>query len=61
MQRDGDGEASERDWLRDEIGGSIYLRLSTRPIEQNNRIGDPGAASGHRRRRLLAAHARTEL
>ncbi len=25
---------SERNWLRDETGGSIYLRLSTRPIEQ---------------------------
>jgi hypothetical protein len=38
IQRDGDGEGSERNWLRDEIGGSIYLRLSTRPIEQNDRI-----------------------
>jgi pyruvate dehydrogenase E1 component len=38
IQRDGDGEVSERNWLRDKIGGSIYLRLSTRPIEQNNRI-----------------------
>src|SRR6516225_2260983 len=37
IQRDGGGEASERNWLRDEIGGSIYLRLSTRPIEQNDR------------------------
>ena len=27
-------EASERNWLRDETGGSVYLRLSTRPIEQ---------------------------
>ena len=26
--------ASERNWLRDETGGSVYLRLSTRPIEQ---------------------------
>ena len=33
-QRDKDGEQSERNWLRDETGGSIYLRLSTRPIEQ---------------------------
>ncbi|HEY2530995.1 MAG TPA: transketolase [Xanthobacteraceae bacterium] len=42
IQRDGerdDGgvEASERNWLRDETGGSIYLRLSTRPIEQIKR------------------------
>jgi pyruvate dehydrogenase E1 component len=28
---------SERNWLRDETGGSIYLRLSTRPIEQISR------------------------
>jgi pyruvate dehydrogenase E1 component len=37
IQRAGDGEASERNWLRDETGGSIYLRLSTRPIEQIKR------------------------
>jgi pyruvate dehydrogenase E1 component len=36
-QGDGQGEASERNWLRDETGGSIYLRLSTRPIEQIRR------------------------
>jgi len=36
IQRGGDkdGEPSERNWLRDETGGSVYLRLSTRPIEQ---------------------------
>jgi pyruvate dehydrogenase E1 component len=37
IQKDGDGEpghAAERNWLRDETGGSVYLRLSTRPIEQ---------------------------
>ena len=37
IQKDGDGETSERNWLRDETGGSIYLRLSTRPIEQIRR------------------------
>ena len=37
MQKDGKGEASEQNWLRDETGGSIYLRLSTRPIEQIQR------------------------
>jgi pyruvate dehydrogenase E1 component len=37
IQRDGGGELSERNWLRDEIGGSVYLRLSTRPIEQIKR------------------------
>ncbi|HEU5019529.1 MAG TPA: transketolase [Pseudolabrys sp.] len=34
MQKDGDAAPSERNWLRDETGGSVYLRLSTRPIEQ---------------------------
>jgi len=34
LQRDGEGDPDERTWLRDETGGSVYLRLSTRPIEQ---------------------------
>ncbi|MER8420308.1 1-deoxy-D-xylulose-5-phosphate synthase N-terminal domain-containing protein [Mesorhizobium sp. M1329] len=34
LQRDGDVVQSERTWLRDETGGSVYLRLSTRPIDQ---------------------------
>ena len=34
LQRDGDGARDERTWLRDETGGSVYLRLSTNPIEQ---------------------------
>lgn len=37
IQKNGDGAASERNWLRDETGGSIYLRLSTRPVEQPQR------------------------
>ncbi|HZP78419.1 MAG TPA: transketolase [Pseudolabrys sp.] len=37
IQKDGDGEPSEHNWLRDETGGSAYLRLSTRPIEQMQR------------------------
>ena len=37
IQKDGGGEASERNWLRDETGGSVYLRLSTRPVEQIKR------------------------
>lgn len=45
MQRDGQGELGsdpdERSWLRDQTGGSIYLRLSTRPIEQPNRAMTP--------------------
>ncbi|WP_417586402.1 transketolase [Pararhodobacter oceanensis] len=34
MQRDGEGDPDERTWLRDETGGSVYLRLTTDPIEQ---------------------------
>jgi len=34
LQRDGEGDPDERTWLRDETGGSVYLRLSTRSIEQ---------------------------
>jgi pyruvate dehydrogenase E1 component len=41
MQKDGEAAPSERTWLRDEIGGSIYLRLSTRPIDQIKREMTP--------------------
>src|SRR5882724_2469503 len=41
IQRDAEGEASERNWVRDETGGSVYLRLSTRPIEQIKRAMTP--------------------
>ena len=41
VQRDGDGAPDERNWLRDETGGSVYLRLSTRSIEQPQRQMDP--------------------
>ncbi len=34
LQRDGSGDPDERTWLRDETGGSVYLRLSTNPVEQ---------------------------
>jgi len=37
LQRAGEGDPDERTWLRDETGGSVYLRLSTRPIEQVKR------------------------
>src|SRR5205807_3891811 len=37
IQREAQGEPSEHNWLRDETGGSLYLRLSTRPIEQIKR------------------------
>jgi pyruvate dehydrogenase E1 component len=41
IQKKGEGEPSERNWLRDETGGSVYLRLSTRPIEQIKRTITP--------------------
>ena len=37
LQREGEGHddlRDERTWLRDESGGSVYLRLSTRALEQ---------------------------
>ncbi|MFG1421831.1 transketolase family protein [Roseixanthobacter liquoris] len=37
VQRDGSGDEDERNWLRDETGGSVYFRLSTRPLEQPKR------------------------
>ena len=37
LQRDGEGQPNERSWLRDETGGSVYLRLSTRTIDQPQR------------------------
>ncbi|MER8533241.1 transketolase [Mesorhizobium sp. M1005] len=41
MQRDGEAVQSERTWLRDQTGGSVYLRLSTRPVEQIIRAMEP--------------------
>jgi pyruvate dehydrogenase E1 component len=41
IQREGDGRADERTWLRDETGGSVYLRLSTRPLDQPPRDMTP--------------------
>ncbi|WP_424964903.1 1-deoxy-D-xylulose-5-phosphate synthase N-terminal domain-containing protein [Dinoroseobacter sp. S375] len=46
MQRDGDGDPDERTWLRDETGGSIYLRLTTTPLEQPGPRPDPGWQQG---------------
>ena len=34
IQREDPGEASERNWLRDGHGGSVYLRLSTCQVDQ---------------------------
>jgi pyruvate dehydrogenase E1 component len=46
LQRDGEGDPDERTWLRDETGGSVYLRLSTRPIEQPARREDEAFRQG---------------
>jgi pyruvate dehydrogenase E1 component len=46
LQRDGDGDPDERTWLRDETGGAVYLRLSTRPIEQPARRSNPKFRQG---------------
>jgi pyruvate dehydrogenase E1 component len=37
MQRDGDAPPDPATWLRDSRGGSVYLRLTTRPLEQPTR------------------------
>lgn len=44
IQRDGTREPDELDWLRDAAGGAVYLRLSTRPLEQPKRDMDAGLA-----------------
>ena len=41
LQKDGKSDPDERTWLRDETGGSVYLRLTTNPIEQpGKRVDD---------------------
>ena len=39
IQRDGPGKAVAT-WEREETGGSVYLRLSTRPVQQIGRVMD---------------------
>lgn len=46
MQKDGEGDPDERTWLRDETGGSVYLRLTTNPIEQPGKRVDDGFRQG---------------
>ena len=46
MQRDGEGDHDRRTWLRDETGGSVYLRLTTRPLEQMLRREDAAFRQG---------------
>ncbi len=49
MQREADKDEAGPDthtWLRDETGGSVYLRLTTRPLEQPIREMTPALAKG---------------
>jgi len=46
MQRGGDADPDEETWLRDETGGAVYLRLSTRPLEQMRSARDEAFALG---------------
>jgi pyruvate dehydrogenase E1 component len=46
LQREGEGDPDERTWLRDETGGSVYLRLSTRALEQPQGRGGDAFAQG---------------
>lgn len=46
LQRDGEGDPDERTWLRDETGGSVYLRLSTKPLEQPGKRADEDFRQG---------------
>lgn len=45
VQRDGAG-LSEIEWLRDVEGGAVYLRLSTRPVDQPKRQIDAATRHG---------------
>ena len=46
LQKDGGSDLDERTWLRDETGGSVYLRLSTNPIEQPGKRQDDAFRQG---------------
>jgi pyruvate dehydrogenase E1 component len=41
LQRDGEDVPDDVSWLRDAAGGAVYLRLSTRPLEQPKRLMTP--------------------
>jgi pyruvate dehydrogenase E1 component len=45
MQRNGEGDPDETTWLRDETGGAVYLRLSTRTVDQPQRSMTPELAT----------------
>jgi pyruvate dehydrogenase E1 component len=44
LQRDGEDVPDDVTWLRDAAGGAVYLRLSTRSIEQPKRAMAPALA-----------------
>jgi pyruvate dehydrogenase E1 component len=44
MQREGKGDRAAASWLREETGGSVYLRLTTRTLEQPARPITPDLA-----------------
>ncbi|MBA3911598.1 MAG: transketolase [Rhodobacter sp.] len=46
LQCDGGGDPDERTWLRDETGGSVYLRLTTNPLEQPGKRHDDAFRQG---------------
>jgi pyruvate dehydrogenase E1 component len=46
LQKDGENDPDERTWLRDETGGSVYLRLTTLPLEQQTRRFDDAFRQG---------------
>ena len=46
LQRDGEGDPDERTWLRDETGGSVCLRLTTKPLEQPGKRVDDAFRQG---------------
>lgn len=46
LQKDGESDPDERTWLRDETGGSVYLRLTTNPIEQPGKCVDDAFKQG---------------
>lgn len=46
LQRDGSSEPDAHTWLRDHTGGSVYLRLSTKPIEQPGKRRDDAYLQG---------------
>ena len=46
LQKNGEDDPDERTWLRDETGGSVYLRLTTNPIEQPGKRVDDAFRQG---------------